>query len=119
MANPFVHVELVTNDPAKAKEFYQGLFDWKLEDLPGMDYTIINVGEGTGGGMMKNPMPEIPSHWLAYVLVDDVTAATKKAEALGAVITKGVTEIPDYGSFSVIIDPTGAALALWQMKAGE
>jgi uncharacterized protein len=84
-----------------------------------MDYTIINVGKGTGGGMMKNPMPEIPSHWLAYVLVDDVAAATKKAEALGAVIAKGVTKIPDYGSFSVLIDPTGAALALWQMKAGE
>ncbi|RNC71346.1 MAG: VOC family protein [Desulfuromonadales bacterium] len=118
MANPFVHVELLTNDVARAKDFYKGLFDWKLEDIPGMDYTMINVGEGTGGGMMKNPMPEIPSHWLAYVLVDDAASATEKARSLGATVAKGVTEIPNVGWFSVIIDPTGAALALWQMKNG-
>jgi predicted enzyme related to lactoylglutathione lyase len=47
MANPFVHVELMTTDVAKAKKFYTGLFDWKLEEIPGMDYTIINVGEDT------------------------------------------------------------------------
>ena len=34
MANPFVHVELQTNDLAKAKAFYSRLFDWKLEDVP-------------------------------------------------------------------------------------
>ena len=57
MANPFVHVELHTQDPEKAKKFYKELFDWKLEDVPEMNYTIIQVGEGTGGGMMKSPMP--------------------------------------------------------------
>lgn len=116
MANPFVHVELATNDLPRAKEFYRKLFDWKLEDVPEMDYTMIDVGEGTGGGMMKNPVPESPSHWLAYVLVDDAAAATEKAKSLGATICKEVTEIPDFGWFSVIMDPTGASLALWQAK---
>jgi uncharacterized protein len=118
MGNPFVHIELATNDLPRAKEFYRALFDWRLEDAPGMDYTMINVGEGTGGGMMRNPVPESPSHWLAYVLVEDVVAATEKARALGATIGKEVTEIPNIGWFSVIMDPTGAALALWQMKTG-
>ena len=113
MANPFVHVELMTNDVGKAKEFYQSLFQWKLEDVPGMDYTIINVGEGTGGGMMKVPMPEMPSSWMAYVLVDDIAASTEKAKSLGATIVKGITEIPGMGAFSVMVDPTGAALAMW------
>ena len=61
MANPFVHVELATTDVAKAKSFYQSLFDWTLKDEDmggGMIYTMIGVGEGTGGGMMKHPMPE-------------------------------------------------------------
>ena len=116
MANPFVHVELMTTDVAKAKAFYSGLFDWKLEDLPGMDYTIINVGEGTGGGMMKTVEPNSPSHWMAYVHVDDAAAATEKARTLGATICKEVTEIPGIGWFSVITDPTGATLALWQMN---
>lgn len=48
MANSFIHVELLTTDLAKAKDFYKRLFDWQLEDIPGMDYTIIKVEEGTG-----------------------------------------------------------------------
>ncbi len=116
MANPFVHVELMTTDVAKAKAFYSGLFDWKLEDMPGMDYTMINVGEGTGGGMMKTVDPASPSFWMAYVAVEDAAVATEKARSLGAKICKEVTEIPGVGWFSVITDPTGATLALWQMN---
>lgn len=119
MANPFVHVELATQDLAKAKDFYGKLFDWQLEEMPmqhGGIYTLIKVGEGTGGGMMKHPMPGAPSAWLAYVLVDDIAAATRKAQSLGATIVRDVTEIPDIGSFSIFTDPTGATLALWQAK---
>jgi len=119
MANPFVHVELNTTDVAKAKAFYGKLFGWKLEDMPmgeGFVYTMINVGEGTGGGMMKHPMPGAPSTWLAYVLVDDVGAATQKAKSLGATVAKDVTEVPGAGWFSIITDPTGATLGLWKPK---
>ena len=68
MGNPLVHVELVTTDVAKAKSFYGKLFKWKLEDLDmgDMTYTLIKVGEGTGGGLMKNPMRDGHSTWIAY-----------------------------------------------------
>lgn len=120
MANPFVHVELATTDVAKAKEFYASLFDWKLQDHPmaGGTYTGIDVGEGTGGGMMKNPMPGAPSMWMAYVDVEDLTAATSKAKSLGAKVMKDRTEVPEMGWFSVITDPTGAMLGLWEAKKG-
>ena len=122
MANPFVHVELNTTDVAKAKAFYGKLFAWKLEDAPmgaadGGNYTMIGVGDGTGGGMLKHPVPGAPSTWLAYVLVDDIAAATKKARSLGANVMTDVTEVMGMGSLSIIIDPTGAALGLWQPKA--
>ena len=120
MANPFVHVELSTTDVDKAKAFYTKLFDWKLEDVPmpgAGTYTLINVGEGTGGGMMKHPMPGAPSIWLAYVKVDDIAAATQKAKSLGATIIKDVTEVMGAGWFSIITDPTGATLGLWKPKA--
>jgi len=119
MANPFVHVELATNDVAKAKAFYGKLFDWKMEDVPLEvgPYTMISVGEGTGGGMLKNPMPDGPSMWLSYVLVDDIRVATKKAASLGAKVMKDVTEVKDMGWLSIIVDPTGAMLGLWQAKA--
>ena len=118
MANPFVHVELNTTDAAKAKSFYGQLFDWKLQDMPmpGGAYTLIEVGEGTGGGLMKHPIPGAPSSWLAYVLVDDVKIATGKAKSLGATVLKDVTEVPEMGWFSLIADPTGAALGMWQTK---
>jgi predicted enzyme related to lactoylglutathione lyase len=118
MANPFVHVELNTTDVAKAKGFYSKMFDWKMEDMK-MDsgtYTLISVGEGTGGGLMKNPIPNAPSFWLSYVVVDDVDAATKKAKSLGATVMKDVTEVPGMGWFSIITDPTGAMLGLWKAQ---
>lgn len=118
MANPFVHVELHTGDLARAKAFYSQLFGWELQDLPmpGGSYTMINVGEGTGGGMMSDP--DVPPHWLAYVAVDDIAAATEKAKSLGATILQDVMEVAEYGWMSVITDPTGATFALWKPKQG-
>ena len=121
MGNPFVHVELNTPDPKKAKEFYSKLFQWQLDDVenkevPGGVYTTIKVGEGTGGGIMKQ-VPNGPSGWLAYVLVDDIRAATKKAQSLGAEVMKDVTEVMGMGWLSFIQDPTGSILGLWQPKS--
>ena len=65
-------------------------------------------------GLMKQPMPGAPSAWLAYVDVDDVKASTEKVRSLGGQVLKDVTEVPQMGWFSVIADPTGAVLGLWQ-----
>ena len=118
MANAFVHSELNTTDVAKARSFYGKLFDWKLEDMPMGDttYTMIKVGEGVGGGIMKNPVPNAPSFWLTYVSVDDLEASTKKVKELGGTVMKDVTEVPDMGWFSIVVDPTGAPLGLWKSK---
>src|SRR5664279_3157553 len=118
MANPFVHVELNTTDVATAKNFYGKLFDWQLEDvpMPSGSYTMIKVGTGTGGGMMKHPVPGAPSAWLAYVEVADIAAATKKAQSLGAKVMQDVTEVLGAGWLSIVIDPTGAAIGLWKPK---
>jgi predicted enzyme related to lactoylglutathione lyase len=120
MANHFVHVELHTGDLAKAKAFYGELFGWSLTDLPTPKgtYTLINVGDGTGGGMMKNPAPETPPHWLAYVGVDDIEAAAARAVEFGGTLAHPVTKIGFLGSMCVIKDPTGAYLGLWQERKG-
>ena len=118
MPNPFVHVELNSTDVAKSKAFYGKLFDWTLEDMPigDLDYTMIRVGKGTGGGMMKQLIPGAGSAWLPYVDVPDIKAATKKAKDLGAKVMKDVSEVADMGWLSIIVDPTGAMLGLWQPK---
>lgn len=118
MANPFVHIELHTSDPEKVKKFYTGLLSRKLEDMPMGEgtYTMIQVGDGTGGGIMKNPAPGVPSHWLAYIQVDDLAGSTKQAEKLGVKVVQPITEVPKMGSFSVIADPDGAVFGLWEQK---
>jgi uncharacterized protein len=118
MSNAFVHVELNTTDVAKAKGFYGKLFEWVLEDVPMAEftYTMIKVGKGTGGGMMKQLIPGAGSAWLPYVDVQDIKASTQKAKTLGASVMKDVTEVPGMGWLSIIVDPTGAMLGLWQPK---
>lgn len=119
MANPFVHVELNTTDIAAAKDFYSQLFGWTLTDVQmggGVIYTMINVGEGTGGGMWQSPAPGAPSFWLAYTAVDDIHAATDKARALGAQVVREPMAVMDSGWLAIIVDPTGAHLGLWQAK---
>lgn len=121
MPNPFVYAELATTDLPKAKAFYSKLFRWKLQPAPmpvpgGEDYTFIDVVEGTGGGMLRQMIPDAPSAWMPYVLVGDIDAATKKAKKLGAKVCKGVTEVADLGWLSIIVDPTGAMLGLWEPK---
>jgi len=119
MANPFVHVELNTTNVNKAKKFYGQLFDWEMEEVamgPSGSYTMIKPNTGTGGGMLEHPMPGEPSTWLAYAEVKDIDAATEKAKSLGAKIVRGVTEVPGAGWMSIMTDPTGATLGLWQSK---
>src|SRR5438067_7625597 len=118
MPNPFVHVELNSTDVAKAKKFYGKLFKWKMKDVPGPvgTYTMVDVGKGTGGGIMKQMIPRAPSAWLSYVAVDDIEATTKNAKKLGAKICKDVTDVMGMGSLSIIEDPTGAMLGLWEPK---
>jgi uncharacterized protein len=65
---------------------------------------------------MKNPMPNAPSSWLAYVLVDDLAKSVEKAKSLGATIMKDKTEVKGMGAFAIITDPVGAMLGLWESK---
>ena len=44
-----VHFDIATDDPERAKEFYEGLFDWKMESPPGMtDYYLIETKDLNG-----------------------------------------------------------------------
>ncbi|MFZ5861634.1 MAG: VOC family protein [Nitrospirota bacterium] len=113
MPNPFIHIELQTQDPSQAKTFYAALFHWRFEDVPGLDYAMINVGDGTGGGLMRAKSPDAPSQWIPFIAVDDARATTDRVAALGGRVLKGPCEIPGYGWYSVIRDPTGATFGVW------
>jgi predicted enzyme related to lactoylglutathione lyase len=115
MSNPFTYAELHTQTPKAAKTFYGQLFDWKMEDHenPQGTYTEIDPGEGFPGGLLQAASPTAGSHWLPYIKVADVVAATARAKELGASVRQDLVEIPE-GRFSVLVDPTGAPFGLFQ-----
>ncbi len=107
--------ELITKDAGAAKKFYAALFGWQMSDqqMGPMTYTLLKQNGKDAGGLMQMT-PEMgpgPSHWVAYVSVENTDATAKKAEALGAKILCPPMDIPNIGRFAVIQDPTGATLA--------
>jgi predicted enzyme related to lactoylglutathione lyase len=115
MSNPFVHLELSTSDTAKAKAFYSDLFGWEFADHdmgPTGIYSTFKPSSGPGGGLFS--MPGMPTFWLAYVGVEDIDVSTEKAKSLGATIHKGPLEIPNIGWMTILADPTGATIALFE-----
>jgi hypothetical protein len=108
--------ELATKDAEAAKKFYTELLGWELKtsDAAGMVYNEIVVGGQPVGGIyqMTAEFGDAPSHWMAYVAVEDVDASAKRAEELGAKVCVPPTDIPNTGRFTVITDPTGATISL-------
>jgi len=117
MPNPFVHLELTTPDVPAAKTFYSEMFGWTFEDMqmgPDMTYSTFKPESGPGGGMFT--MPGAPTFWLPYVGVQDINASTEKAVSLGATVHKGPMEIPNVGWMTILVDPTGATIAMFEPK---
>jgi predicted enzyme related to lactoylglutathione lyase len=114
----FSWTDLATTDAAGAKKFYGELFGWTFDDMPagpGMTYSMCKLGKETACALYEKgaEMKDVPSHWAAYVTVDDIEATTRKAATLGKVV-KEPFDVMDVGRMSVVQDPSGAVLCLWQ-----
>lgn len=108
--------DLNTPDPDRAKTFYEGLFGWKIstgQDNTG--YLHLQSGEEYIGGIPPASQlpPGVPSHWMIYFFVNDVDAATGKAQSLGAEVHMPPMTIEKVGRMSVVADPQGASFALF------
>ena len=108
--------QLNTTDADGAKEFYSGLFGWRIEEIesPGAPYFSIHNGDALGGGMM--PMPEgqgAPPHWLVYFTSPDLDAHAAQIRELGGTIVLEPMPIPS-GRILVAQDPQGAFFALFE-----
>ena len=120
IAGTFCWNELMTGDVDGARDFYAKLFGWTYDEMdmgPMGKYTMFKQGDQPAGGCMALPQEGVPPHWMSYVTVDDVDASTTKAEKFGAKILVPPTDIPNIGRFSVISDPSGAALGLYKSTA--
>jgi predicted enzyme related to lactoylglutathione lyase len=117
----FSWADLSTTDQDGARSFYTELFGWQAQEFPmgeGMTYTMLFL-DGKAVGALSQIGPEfqeqgMQSHWNTYVTVDNADEMTQKAEELGATVIEQPFDVFDQGRMSLIQDPTGAMLALWQ-----
>ena len=119
----FCYIELATNDPQAAGSFYQDLFGWGRKDEDIGEYGVYTqftlAGEVTGAMYKLTPEQEKQGtrpYWGQYLAVTDADAATEKAKSLGGTIIMEPADVSDYGRMSVIADPAGAVVCLWQTK---
>ena len=117
----FCWFECGTKDQAAAKKFYSGVFGWKTVDMPMPGdmpghYTLLKIGDADIGGLyqLSGPMAGVPSHWMTYVNVQSTDDTTKRARTLGAKVVAEPMDIPGVGRISVLEDPTGAHISLFQ-----
>jgi predicted enzyme related to lactoylglutathione lyase len=115
MANPFVWFDLRSKDADKSRSFYGELLGWTVADIPVGDDTVPMIGgEEPWATMVADGSGHLG--WFPYVQVDDLDAATRKAEELGAVALQPAAEGPA-GTYVPIREPGGAVFALFQLSS--
>ena len=121
----FIWYELLTNDHAAAKRFYDAVVDWEIESQANnpMDYRMIRTGAGHAGGVMQIN-EEMRSHgarptWLGYIGVDDVDATVARAQQLGGTVMRPAFDIADVGRVAMLADPQGAPFYVMRGQSDE
>ena len=118
----FTWVELGTSDQNAANEFYGKLFGWGFSDLPmgpsGVYTTFRLKGKDAGAAYTLDPVMHkgVPPHWMLYVATPDADATAAKAKELGGTVMMPPFDVFDFGRMTVLQDPTGATISIWQEK---
>jgi len=113
----FVWYDLMVADEKAGLDFYNALVGWGAQPFAGQEpYMMFTREEIPLGGVMalEKAPPNTPPHWLGYVHVSDIDASTARAKELGGEVMHPPTDIPDVGRFSVISDPQGAVICLFE-----
>lgn len=113
-----VHFDVPAEDIQRAKIFYEKLFEWKIEPVPGpMEYYNIfthdeNGKESIGGGMGKRGQPE--QKITNYIGVPSIDEYIKRVQDIGGKIIMPKTTIPGFGYLATFLDTEGNTLGLWE-----
>lgn len=120
-----VHFEIPFDNKERAMKFYASAFDWKLTDMPQMNYVMAEsapVDEtqmpkepgAINGGLFQRPK-EAPSPTI-YVDVPSVDAAIERVEAAGGKVVTPNTPIPGMGAYARVTDSEGNVIGLFQSQ---
>ena len=123
MTGRIVHFEVPYDDAGRAREFYSGLFGWKLEEAPGMDYTMVTTGPVSeqgmssepgyiNGGMMRRQTPT--EHPVLVIDVDDIDATLAAVAERGGSTVVSRQPVGEMGFMAYFNDCEGNLMGLWQ-----
>lgn len=118
MHGEFTWIDLSTFDVTQAVEFYRSVFHWDVEEDV-LGYLDCSVSGDPCAGIFE--MPELfqkigmPSFWMTYISVEDITSAVAKARQLGGRIELEQTDAR--GKIALIRDPAGAGFTCYEGAA--
>ncbi|MFO0744383.1 MAG: VOC family protein [Myxococcota bacterium] len=112
-------VELLAGDRAKAGEFYRDVFGWEVgpeheRGEEGQAHAIFHHERVFG---LVRDLPKgspVPPHWAYFLRVDNLDEAIARARELGGFMYEDPAPV-DGGRRVMMLDPTGAPVALWQV----
>ena len=118
-----VHFEIPVDDLERAQKFYKGVFGWKMDAVPEMEYILIGttpVDEngmptetgGINGGMMKRQKPF--NSPIITINVENIEEAMKKVMKMGGKMVREKMQVGDMGYASYFKDTEGNIIGLWQ-----
>ena len=110
-------VDLFTHDQDKARAFYGELFGWTADD-PNPDFggymNFVKDGAWIAGCMTNDGSSGQPDAWSIYLSSPDAEATVDAATKAGAQVIVPAMPVGDLGKMGVVIDPSGAAIGLWE-----
>jgi len=123
MTGRVVHFEIPFDDGDRARRFYREAFGWRLEEMPGFDYTFVSTGPSgedggpvepgyIGGGMTQRGGPNTGP--VVTIDVEDIDAALATVERLGGSTVQGREPVGDMGFAAYARDSEGNTIGLWQ-----
>ena len=122
-----VHFEIPADDQKRARKFYQEALGWRIEPVPGMDYSMVittdmdDDGQPAAAGAINGGMMAREGQITAPVItvdVPDIDATLKSVEALGGSVVMPKNEIPGMGFTAYFKDPEGNVMGLWENLPG-
>jgi predicted enzyme related to lactoylglutathione lyase len=127
MSGKVVHFEIPYDNGERARTFYKEAFDWQLQEMPGMEYTLVVTGP-TGnrgptepgyvnGGMLARE-ESAGSGPVVVLDVPSVDAALETVERLGGSTVVPKQPVGGMGFTAYFRDPEGNVVGLWETAAG-
>lgn len=112
------HFDIPVDDIERAKKFYEALFDWKIEKVPGempyyfIETTDLNGQKNVGGGMGKREKAgQQPTNFIGVPSIDEYI---DKAVAMGGSIIEPKTPITGVGYLAVCQDTESNTFGFWE-----